>query len=74
MEIGDVVVKNICINLSFETDDNGNITSINNDTNHPLTRRVLIEKYVLKTVEIDLFGGTTTAIQSIYEEPSSFED
>ena len=74
MDIGEVIIKMMNINLSIESDEKGNIKSIDSDINYPPTRKVLIEKYVIRYVEMEIFGETVIAKKSIYEEPLSFGD
>ena len=74
MDIGEVTVKMMNVNFSIESDEKGNITSIDSDTNHPPTRRVLIEKYIIRYIEMEIFGETVMAKKSIYEESLSFGD
>lgn len=74
MDFGDVLVKTMNINFSIESDENGNITHIDNDTNHPPTRRVLVEKHLLKKFDMELMGQIVMVTKSIYEEPVSFGD
>lgn len=69
-----VSIKMMNVNFSIEKDDKGNIISIDNDTNYPPTRRVLVEKYIIRYVEMDIFGETVMAKKSVYEEPLSFDN
>ena len=68
----DITIAMMNFHLSITTDEEGNqhigIAKM------PPTRRVLIEKYIVKLVEIEVLGRTEWGKKSIYEEPYSNDD
>jgi len=66
----DVSMKLMSFNVSFEVNNEGKAVFVG-IRDLPPTRKVIIEKYLIRKREIDVWGQTMMAEQSVYEEQYS---